>query len=357
MSDLTYETLFAPPMLPLLAPGTIQDLFAVDADALPELREDQFADLGAAWCRPGTPGAFQEWPPPDSFHDNIGLAHKLGADALEMVGWNAGRPLYRYVPKKRRNRKGWPRIYNSRSRRNPGGAVLKPAIEATPAEWDDLLLADINPGYHDNYQLSSYDGNFSFHSDGGSTGGSPHADAYSTTNTLYLDTTDYGDDFTLEVEASTSFPVPLALLRPELRRMRVAATDKRCRRCPHVSVTYVDFLAHARIHKLAPRHEKCCVPSCPMLEIGFTRLLDLRWHYYDCHFEKGQVADDCAAQALEIESKMYCCPELGCSRFFYRRDSLIRHIRKVHQLDDAETLRLMQKTYPYQHKLCTTCKH
>lgn len=372
MSELTYEPMF-PPLLPILPLGTIQDLFPVDADALPHLNEHQFGAVGAAWCRAGTPGAYQQWPPPGTFHDNIGLVRKLGPDALEMVGWNNGRPLYRYVGKKRRSRKGWPRIYNNRSRRSHNQPLMTTTLmpqtqtlffktdpDASSMAWNEML-PELNWNNPDDYGMGTYDGNFSLlppephgASDVSSVMGSPNTDNYSsTTNTLYYDTTDFGDDLTLEVSPHS---------REELRRMRVAASDRRCRQCRHLSANYADFLAHAAIHTPADRPERCCVPSCPMLEIGFTRVLDLRWHYYDCHFEKGQVDQRSAPQAAEIESKMYCCPELNCSRFFYRRDSLIRHIRKVHQLDNDETLKLMMKSYPYDRhgKRCGkshTCTH
>ncbi|KAG7665300.1 RME1 [[Candida] subhashii] len=120
----------------------------------------------------------------------------------------------------------------------------------------------------------------------------------------------------------------------QVSKVKLAETDTKCRaHCNATFSNYLQLIDHFEEFKLSTfefRGFKCPVRECPMNMIGFDKKADLRHHVVIDHFKKGKVIDECLDYCQELKSIIYVCHDDLCGKGFYRRDSLTRHIKLVH---------------------------
>ncbi|EGW35278.1 uncharacterized protein SPAPADRAFT_58496 [Spathaspora passalidarum NRRL Y-27907] len=120
----------------------------------------------------------------------------------------------------------------------------------------------------------------------------------------------------------------------QIRSIKLAETDAKCRNhCNASFANYMQLIDHFEEFKLSSfefRGFKCPVHECPMSIIGYDKKADLRHHVVIDHFKKGKVIDECCQYSSELKSIIYVCNDDNCGKGFYRRDSLTRHIKLVH---------------------------
>ncbi|RLV96236.1 hypothetical protein JA1_000443 [Spathaspora sp. JA1] len=120
----------------------------------------------------------------------------------------------------------------------------------------------------------------------------------------------------------------------KIRQIKLAETDAKCRNhCNSGFANYMQLIDHLEEFKLSSfeyRGFKCPVHECPMSEIGYDKKADLRHHVVIDHFKKGKVIDECGQYSNELKNIIYVCSDEHCGKGFYRRDSLTRHIKLVH---------------------------
>lgn len=134
----------------------------------------------------------------------------------------------------------------------------------------------------------------------------------------------------------------------------VAAT-RECYHC-HTLFQEVDFyVEHLERHHVY--HESYCAdPDCPMSVIGFLSKQDLRRHVrndhldqYTPHFTEHENEIMNNIMAKKLYNIVFVCQHKDCQMPFYRRDSLDRHERRMHNPNNVK--RRPSKQQPRRPKL------
>lgn len=104
-----------------------------------------------------------------------------------------------------------------------------------------------------------------------------------------------------------------------------------CTHCPEEFHEHIKFAAHLDAIK-QNRTFKCPLKSCPWSILGHIRKVDLRRHCM-VHFPKGKVGREIqtilAEERQNITELVFPC-HMNCGKYFYRKDSLKRHIKLLH---------------------------
>lgn len=117
-----------------------------------------------------------------------------------------------------------------------------------------------------------------------------------------------------------------------------------CTHCTEEFHHHLDFALHLdRINQNRPF--KCPLKSCPWNVLGHTRKMDLRRHCM-AHFPKGKAGTEIETVLPEerqrIMSMVFPC-HLNCGKYFYRKDSLKRHIKLLHENEGAKARKRAKK--------------
>lgn len=102
-----------------------------------------------------------------------------------------------------------------------------------------------------------------------------------------------------------------------------------CSHCDEEFKSYLELSSHIDTYKLIRIH-KCPVLECPYNLIGFDKKALLRHHVISYHFNKGSLLPEYYQYAQKLYSLIYKCNDKKCGKCFYRRDSLSRHTKLVH---------------------------
>ncbi|KAK6201409.1 uncharacterized protein RJT21DRAFT_114029 [Scheffersomyces amazonensis] len=99
---------------------------------------------------------------------------------------------------------------------------------------------------------------------------------------------------------------------------------------------YFDYINHCyfennKLNFVEFRSFRCPVRECPMNLIGYEKKANLRHHVVIEHFQRGQVMTKYQNYCNELTQIIYVCGHEDCGKGFYRRDSLTRHLKLVHQ--------------------------
>ena len=119
-----------------------------------------------------------------------------------------------------------------------------------------------------------------------------------------------------------------------LKSIKLDKWDSVCKICNTKLANYCDFVEHFDRHQLSRntrRYHKCVVPICPMSVIGFQKKSSLRHHTHEYHFYRGYIVDEFRQWESPLRQLLYTCLHPGCAKAFYRRDSLTRHTRLLHE--------------------------
>lgn len=91
-------------------------------------------------------------------------------------------------------------------------------------------------------------------------------------------------------------------------------------------------------------HHKCPFDSCPYFFIGFARKAELRRHCLTNHFEKGKLTQSINQNIKQVLNNLiYSCKIDNCGKNFYRKDSLQRHLKLVHENENSKFNKKMKK--------------
>lgn len=117
-----------------------------------------------------------------------------------------------------------------------------------------------------------------------------------------------------------------------------------CTHCTEEFHHHLDFALHLdRIRQNRPF--KCPLKSCPWNVLGHTRKMDLRRHCM-AHFPKGKAGREIETVLPEerqrIMEMVFPC-HLNCGKYFYRKDSLKRHIKLLHENEGAKARKRAKK--------------
>lgn len=111
--------------------------------------------------------------------------------------------------------------------------------------------------------------------------------------------------------------------------------------CTHCEQTFANvelFTQHLDQYNLSTTY-KCADRLCPFSEIGFMRKVDLRVHITHVHMHeynsgnievKQRIINSNPKVFAFFTAHTYMCDQPDCRRIFYRKDTLTRHIRLVH---------------------------
>ncbi|KAK6462375.1 hypothetical protein DFJ63DRAFT_153613 [Scheffersomyces coipomensis] len=107
--------------------------------------------------------------------------------------------------------------------------------------------------------------------------------------------------------------------------------------CHTQFTNYNDFINHCyfennnNLNFVEFRNFKCPVHECPMNLIGYEKKANLRHHVVLEHFQRGKVVDACEPYCDALQEIIYVCDHHDCGKGFYRKDSLTRHLKLVHE--------------------------
>jgi hypothetical protein len=119
-----------------------------------------------------------------------------------------------------------------------------------------------------------------------------------------------------------------------LQSIKLDKWDSVCEICNANLANYCEFVKHFdrhQLHRNTRRYHKCVVPVCPMSIIGFKKKSSLRHHTHEYHFYRGYIVDEFLEWEAPLRQLLYTCLHPGCAKAFYRRDSLTRHTRLLHE--------------------------
>lgn len=114
----------------------------------------------------------------------------------------------------------------------------------------------------------------------------------------------------------------------------------KCSHCTDTFTSLYEFVEHLDKYEIRRGHF-CPVEDCPWSVIGLTRKAELRRHCVLQHFLRGKLKD-LADQSIQSDSRLkmvkllYSCNKSNCGKHFYRKDSLQRHQRLVHENKDSK---------------------
>ncbi|EAZ63389.2 zf-C2H2 Zinc finger, C2H2 type [Scheffersomyces stipitis CBS 6054] len=163
--------------------------------------------------------------------------------------------------------------------------------------------------------------------------------AFSKSSTTSLHHSDVSHHHHLPLEYKYNQPVKEQLLRrfsaSTIREIKLTESDLFCKNhCNSKFPNYLAMIDHFDKHRLNLvdyRSFKCPVAECPMHILGYEKKADLRHHVVIDHFKKGKVLDQFEMYSSQLQAIIYVCTQDNCGKGFYRRDSLTRHIKLVHQ--------------------------
>mmetsp|Transcript_195 Transcript_195/g.174 ORF Transcript_195/g.174 Transcript_195/m.174 type:complete len:382 (-) Transcript_195:655-1800(-) len=116
--------------------------------------------------------------------------------------------------------------------------------------------------------------------------------------------------------------------------------------CTHCNNRFDSILQlghHFDKNKLVTPH-KCPFDSCPYFFIGFARKAELRRHCLTKHFEKGKLTQSINQNIKQVLNNLiYSCKIDNCGKNFYRKDSLQRHLKLVHENENSKFNKKMKK--------------
>lgn len=116
-----------------------------------------------------------------------------------------------------------------------------------------------------------------------------------------------------------------------------------CSHCNRDFATIIDLAIHFDRCKITTAH-KCPFEACPFQYVGFSRKADLRRHCLTKHFEKGKLNERINLDVKHIlKSLIYSCNYENCGKNFYRKDSLQRHMKLVHDNENSKFNKKLKK--------------
>lgn len=161
------------------------------------------------------------------------------------------------------------------------------------------------------------------------------------------------ESFTASVKLYDPLDIPSNLKRPlltthlkEKHDYSLLSSRSHPVSCSHCNDDFKSLLLlaeHFDKHKLTTAH-KCPFDSCPFNLIGFSRKADLRRHCLTNHFEKGKLTQSINQNVkLVLNNLIYSCKMDNCGKNFYRKDSLQRHLKLVHENENSKFNKKMKK--------------
>lgn len=116
-----------------------------------------------------------------------------------------------------------------------------------------------------------------------------------------------------------------------------------CTHCDHSFENIWDLASHFEEFKINTAH-KCPFDLCPFHLIGFSRKADLRRHCFQKHSEKVKSKDTINGDVKNILNNLiYSCKFENCQKNFYRKDSLQRHLKLVHENENSKFNKKLKK--------------
>lgn len=116
-----------------------------------------------------------------------------------------------------------------------------------------------------------------------------------------------------------------------------------CTHCDHSFESIWDLASHFEEFKINTAH-KCPFDLCPFHLIGFSRKADLRRHCFQKHSEKVKSKDSISGDIKNILNNLiYSCKFENCKKNFYRKDSLQRHLKLVHENENSKFNKKLKK--------------
>lgn len=132
----------------------------------------------------------------------------------------------------------------------------------------------------------------------------------------------------------------------ELNHDHLILNDNHLVICTHCNQRFDSILQlghHFDKYKVVTPH-KCPFDSCPYFLIGFARKAELRRHCLTKHFEKGKLTQSINQNIKQVLNNLiYSCKIDNCGKYFYRKDSLQRHLKLVHENENSKFNKKMKK--------------
>lgn len=116
-----------------------------------------------------------------------------------------------------------------------------------------------------------------------------------------------------------------------------------CSHCDYTARNILELAKHFDKFRINAGH-KCPFETCPFNFIGFTRKAELRRHCISSHFERGKLNESTNQSVKTVLSNLvYSCKFPNCGKNFYRKDSLQRHLKLVHENENSKFNKKLKK--------------
>lgn len=116
-----------------------------------------------------------------------------------------------------------------------------------------------------------------------------------------------------------------------------------CSHCDYTAPNILELAKHFDKFRINAGH-KCPFETCPFNFIGFTRKAELRRHCISSHFERGKLNESTNQSVKTVLSNLvYSCKFPNCGKNFYRKDSLQRHLKLVHENENSKFNKKLKK--------------
>lgn len=147
---------------------------------------------------------------------------------------------------------------------------------------------------------------------------------------------------TIESGLNKAFPFPnkfeelkTRFAKAHIESIPIEKIDSYCIECKLEITNYWEFAEHSQLHKCKQeRTFYCPVKECPMNVLGFSQRASLVHHCYGCHFHRGEILQRFGIWEVELRKILFNCEVAGCEKAFSRRDSLSRHNRVIHGIEN-----------------------